>query len=96
MGIKYSKISLHENKNFCPADYYCTVSPQHSQVQHLRISLFADFKTAKKINPIFDSMYGKEALRSGDWSTAARVLRFQTIAPDWSTGPDMSRRPLSC
>ncbi|KRZ01616.1 hypothetical protein T11_11009 [Trichinella zimbabwensis] len=33
---------------------------------------------------------GKEALRTGDWSTAAPVPRFQTLAPDWSTGPDMS------
>ncbi|KRZ02847.1 hypothetical protein T11_12630 [Trichinella zimbabwensis] len=41
----------------------------------------------------------KETLRTGGWSTAAPVPRFQTLAPDWSTGPDMfgnAEYPLSC
>ncbi|KRY40908.1 hypothetical protein T01_3599 [Trichinella spiralis] len=42
---------------------------------------------------------GKEALRTGGWLTTAPVPRFQTLAPDWSTSPDMSGSaecPLSC
>ncbi|KRY98657.1 hypothetical protein T11_1425 [Trichinella zimbabwensis] len=79
---------------------------------YTRPSTFANFKTAKKINPSVhvccgsaDSvqvekdkgikLHGKEALRPGSWSTAAPVPRFQTLAPDWSTGSDMSRLPLS-
>ncbi|KRZ15179.1 hypothetical protein T11_8496 [Trichinella zimbabwensis] len=51
--------------------------------------------------PHHNSVYGKKALRTGDWSTAAPVLRFQTLDPDWSikngqTCLDMSRLPLSC
>ncbi|KRY29478.1 hypothetical protein T01_7186 [Trichinella spiralis] len=44
-------------------------------------------------------MKGKEVLRTGSWLTAAPVPRFQTLAPDWSTSPDMSGSaefPLSC
>ncbi|KRZ71498.1 hypothetical protein T10_10622 [Trichinella papuae] len=42
---------------------------------------------------------GKVALRTGGWSMAAPVPRFQTLGPDWSTSPDMSGNaeyPLSC
>ncbi|KRZ15580.1 hypothetical protein T11_16706 [Trichinella zimbabwensis] len=35
-------------------------------------------------------LHVKEALRTGSWSTAAPVPRFQMLAPDWPTGPDMS------
>ncbi|KRZ75004.1 hypothetical protein T10_10085 [Trichinella papuae] len=38
---------------------------------------------------------GKVALRTGGWFKAAPVPRFQTLAPDWPTGPDMPRLPLS-
>ncbi|KRX88769.1 hypothetical protein T4E_4332 [Trichinella pseudospiralis] len=29
----------------------------------------------------------KDALQRGSWSTEAPVPRFQTLDPDWSTGP---------
>ncbi|KRZ09254.1 hypothetical protein T11_3729 [Trichinella zimbabwensis] len=47
-----------------------------------------------KLGGQITAMYGKEALQTGGWSTAAPVPRFQTLDPDWSTSPDMSRLPL--
>ncbi|XP_003377663.1 conserved hypothetical protein [Trichinella spiralis] len=35
-------------------------------------------------------MNEREALRTGGWLTTAPVPCSQTIAPDWSTSPDMS------
>ncbi|KRX36615.1 hypothetical protein T05_7770 [Trichinella murrelli] len=38
---------------------------------------------------------GKKVLRMGSWLTTAPVPRFQTLAPDWSTSPDMSGKAAS-